>query len=637
MTTDMTALDHADLAAREAEPGVLAAVLAHLTGDLRWAHDARLAEFAQARSATGDGRYAGARSFLADAAAALRDLPSAVGGQSRNVDDAVLLEIARAAFRSDLEAGDVARLRHHLWPHESWAAIEPADAARSGLRVTIIGAGMSGLGLAFNLAAAGVDYTILERRDSVGGVWFDSRYPDCGVDTQAFQYAYELAPNAGWSRYDAKRDEILQYIERTAEKAGVTANTRFGAEVSTATWDDHSETWSLEVTQDGREEVLETDVLVSAVGALNRPKIPQIPGLDEFGGPVFHTAEWDVDVSLAGKRVALIGNGSSGTQVGKAIAEVAGSLTAFQRTPHWIRPRGPAEIGTVGEGKRWLVQNVPTYLGWYRFYLNFVLGDGEHPKMIRTRTADGLVPSESNHQVRAELTEYIKARLGDRHDLIEKLTPRYAPYGKRLVIDNGWYDTLTQPHVSLVTDPIDRITESGIVTDDGAHHEVDVIILATGFHGTRYFWPLEIVGKSGQSLAEAHGGPENLRAYLGVVMPGYPNFFALQGPNSSVGHAGGVTFMSECQSRYILGCLQLMIEHRLSSIEVRQDVTDEYNADMDAVLEQMVWSEDGLDSRYHNAEGRIVMNHPWTIGRFWDLTRTASPSQFLARDDSVQD
>lgn len=619
--------DIADRAAREAEPGVLAAVLAQLTGDLRWVNDPRLVGLRRCRSQP---ETAPAASYLAEAAEAMREFVGAEAVGASDPDDATLLAIAQAALSSDLTEADVPRLRHHLRPHTSWPAIDAAEAARRGLTVTIVGAGMSGLGLAVNLAAAGIDYTILERRDGIGGVWFDNRYPACGVDVQAFQYAHELAPYAGWSRYDAKRDEILEYLQRSADKAGVLANVQFGVEVTAATWDRRRECWSLAVTRNGREELLETDVLVAAVGSLNRPKIPDIPGLEDFAGTSFHTAEWDTGVDLKGKRVALVGNGSSGTQVGPAVAEVAESLIAFQRSPHWILPRGGiAEVGPVGDGKRWLVEHLPYYLGWYRFYLNFVLGDSQHTKLLRTPTTDGFEPSEGNQQLHADLTDYLRSQLAGREDLIEKLTPRYAPGGKRLVIDSGWYATLTRSNVHLVTDGIERITDTGIVTEDGARHNVDVIVFATGFHGTRFFWPMEITGRSGKSLEDTHGGADNIRAYLGVAMPGYPNFFSLQGPNSSIGHPGGVTFMSECQSRFILGCLKNMIEEDLRTVEIRQDVSDHYNAEMDAALEHMVWSEDGLDSRYHNAAGRIVMNHPWTIARFWELTRTVCASDFL--------
>jgi 4-hydroxyacetophenone monooxygenase len=605
-------------ASREADPGVLGAVLAQLTGDLRWATDGRLVAL---RHGHGDGGY------LDEAADALTEVCRA-GTVPADPGDDRLLEIARSALDPALGPEDVPTLRHHLWPRESRPVIDPADAARAGLHVTIIGAGMSGLGLAFALAETGIEYTVLERRAGLGGVWLDNDYPDAGVDTQAFQYAFESMPHADWSRFDAKRDEILAYIRSAAEKTGVLDRIEFGTEVSQARWT--GDRWQVRTTRGGTTTEVGTDVVVSAVGALNRPKIPRIPGLDGFDGPVFHTAEWDPGTDLTGLRVALVGNGSSGTQVGRAIADRAGRLIAFQRTPHWIRPRNPREAGPVGDGKRWLVGHLPHYLGWYRFRMNIVTGDGEHPTMVRAADAAGrLVPNGRNHGVRAELERYLRERLAGRPDLIEALTPGYPPYGKRLVIDNGWYDTLTRPHVDLVTDGIAQVVPDGVVTVDGRHHAVDAIVFATGFHGTRYFWPMEILGRSGRPLVEEHGGPENIRAHLGVAMPGYPNLFALQGPNSSVGHGGGVTFMSECQGRFVLGCLKIMIERGARTLEIRRAVADRYNAEMDAALEQMVWSSEGLDSRYHNAEGRIVMNHPWTIGRFWELTRTVRPDDLL--------
>ncbi|UZG60222.1 flavin-containing monooxygenase [Rhodococcus opacus] len=616
-------------AAQEAEPGVLAAVLTQLTGDLSWADDPRLATVRERGGEGWDSLPADCQRYLADASDALRRFFAG----NRHValsdpDDATLLEIARRCIAEEITLSDVAKLRHHLFPESLRVPIDSDAVAAAGICVTIVGAGLSGLSLAFELERVGIDYTILEKEGELGGVWLDNIYPDCGVDTPAFQYAFDAMPNFGWSRFDAKRDEVLAYLTDAATKAGVLDRIQFGVDVGKAVYDERVRGWSLEVTRQGEPATVQTDVLVAAVGSLNRPKIPEIPGLDEFSGIAVHTARWSSDIDLAGKRVALVGNGSSGTQLGRAIASEAERLIAFQRSPHWIRPRGRSVTGPVGEGKRWLLESVPNYYGWYRFFLDYVMGDRDHPRMVRQETAEGLVPSPSNDRVRQELTDYIREQVKGREDLIEKLTPQYAPYGKRLVIDNGWYDTLTRPNVELVTSGIERVDQDGIVTEDGVHHQLDAIIFATGFHGTRYFWPLEIVGTSGLTLAQTHGGAEDLRAYLGTAMPGYPNFFALQGPNSTIGHGGGATFISECQGRLIMSCLKGMIEEGLEAIDIRQDVADQYNSKMDAQLDRMVWSESGLDSRFKNPAGRIVSTHPWTLRQFWELTSSVQLDAF---------
>lgn len=615
--------------AEQAEPGVLAAVLCQLTGDFSWSEDPRLTVLRERRSDDRGQLPVECRDYMSTAAAAIIDfVDTDTAVACSNPDEQTLLRISQRCIAEELTLPDVAKLRHNLFPEKYRVQIDPAAVEGAGLSVTIIGAGISGLSLAFELERLGIDYKILEKRSELGGVWLDNIYPDCGVDTPAFQYAFEAVPNFGWTRFDAKRDEILAYLVDSAKKAGVFDKIEFGVDVDRATYDAGSHCWNLDVIRGGSAMTMVTDVLVAAVGSLNRPKTPVIPGLQEFMGLTLHTARWTPELDVRGKRVALIGNGSSGTQIGRAVSSVADKLIAFQRSPHWIKPRGRAETGLVGEGKRWLLENVPFYYGWYRFFLDFVVGDRDHPRMVRVDTPAGLVPSPSNDRVREELTAYIRAQVNGRRDLMEKLTPQYAPYGKRLVIDNGWYETLTRSNVELVTSGIERIDEDGIITDDGVHHDADVIIFATGFYGTRYFWPLEIIGAAGHTLAETPGGPENLRAYLGTVMTGYPNFFALQGPNSSIGHGGGATFISECQGRLILCCLKGMIENGLASIDLRHEVSDEYNHKLDTQLERMVWAEAGLESRFKNPAGRIVSTHPWTLRQFWEWTKSIPLSDF---------
>lgn len=624
-------------ATTQAEPGVLAAVLCQVTGDLSWSTDPRLVTLRARRDEDRESLPEECKAYLAEAGETLRrffDNGAAVAIPTP--DDATLLDIARRCIADEITVSDVAKLRHNLFPEASRITIDSHMIAKSGLHVVIIGAGISGLSLAFELQRLGIDYTILEKLDELGGIWLDNIYPDCGVDTPAFQYAFEAMPNFGWTRFDAKRDEILAYLVDSAKKSGVFGRIQFGVDVRSATYNADAHGWTLDVTRDGQVGTIDTEVLVAAVGSLNRYKIPEIAGLHEFNGTTLHTARWAPDLDVRGKRVALVGNGSSGTQIGRAVSTVADKLIAFQRSPHWIKPRGRAETGPVGAGKRWLLENTPFYYGWYRFFLDFVLGDKDHPRMVRLQTPHGLVPSPSNERVREELTAYIREQVNGRPDLIEKLTPRYTPYTKRLVIDNGWYETLTRPNVELVTSGIERIDADGIITNDGMHHDVDIIIFATGFYGTRYFWPLEIIGTSGRTLAETHGGSENLRAYLGTVMAGYPNFFALQGPNTSIGHGGGATFMSECQGRLILSCLKGMIENELASIDLRAEVSDEYNAKMDAQLERMVWSEAGVDSRFKNHAGRIVSTHPWTLRQFWEWTQSVPLSDFNLQHRAVE-
>ncbi|GGJ22051.1 flavin-containing monooxygenase [Paenarthrobacter histidinolovorans] len=617
-------------AARASEPTVLAAALSQITGDMKWAEDARLCGLRRWSAGQQQHIDEDGQAFLDEAGAELERLASN-GFKTTNVinDPQALLHIARTAIDERLDGSFTAKLEHHLNPELCKVTFDPAAVKRRNLKVTIVGAGMSGLGLAFSLAEAGIDFEILEMSQELGGIWFDNTYPECGVDTQAFQYAWDVEPNLDWTRYDVKRDEILQYIRDSAFKRGVMDRIQFGVKVGMGTWDAEKSQWLLDITRDGAADTMSTDVLVVAVGSLNQPKIPDLPGSDIYGGETFHTARWRDDLQLEGKRVAILGSGSSGVQVTRTVAQVAEELFIFIRSPHWMRPRKPTEIGEVSDGKRWLLRNLPNYLAWYRFYLDFVLGDREHRRMILQETPEGLKPSPENDAVRDELTAYIRRELGDREDLIEKVTPNYPPYSKRLVVDNGWYNALTKPNVALVNDQIVGLDETGILTADGNHYAVDVIGYATGFHGTRYFWPLDLVSAKGKKLAETFGSDDDLRAYLGTAMADYPNLFALQGPNTAIGHGGGATFMSEGQGRFILSCLKTLIEEDKRSIEVKPEVVQDYNEAIDERLNRMVWTEPGLVSRFRNSTGRVITNHPWTLLEFWERTRSPQMDDFI--------
>ncbi|WP_416416403.1 flavin-containing monooxygenase [Paenarthrobacter aromaticivorans] len=617
-------------AARASEPTVLAAALSQITGDMKWAEDARLCGLRRWSAGQQQHIDSDGQAFLDEAGAELERLASN-GFRDTNVvnDPQALLHIARTAIDERLDGSFTAKLEHHLNPERCKVTFDPAAVKRRNLKVTIVGAGMSGLGLAFSLAEAGIDFEILEMSQELGGIWFDNTYPECGVDTQAFQYAWDVEPNLDWTRYDVKRDEILQYIRDSAFKRGVMDRIQFGVKVETGTWNAEKSQWQLDITRDGVADSMSTDVLVVAVGSLNQPKIPDLPGSDTYRGETFHTARWRDDLQLEGKRVAILGSGSSGVQVTRTVAQVAEELFIFIRSPHWMRPRKPTEIGEVTDGKRWLLRNLPNYLAWYRFYLDFVLGDREHRRMILQETPEGLKPSPENDAVREELTAYIRRELGDREDLIEMVTPNYPPYSKRLVVDNGWYNALTKPNVTLVNDQIVGLDETGILTADGNHYTVDVIGFATGFHGTRYFWPLDLISAKGKKLAETFGSDDDLRAYLGTAMADYPNLFALQGPNTAIGHGGGATFMSEGQGRFILACLKTLIEEDKRSIEVKPEVVQEYNQAIDERLNRMVWTEPGLVSRFRNSTGRVITNHPWTLLEFWERTRSPKMDEFI--------
>src|SRR5579872_4011035 len=496
--------------------------------------------------------------------------------------------------------------------------------------VLIIGAGFSGIGMAVMLKAAGIPYTIIEKNPDVGGTWLENRYPGCGVDTPCHFYSYSFEPNPEWSSFFAKRDEILQYAFHCADKYGIRDAIRFNEEVIDARYDEASSVWRVHTRSgDGNEHSYVANVFVSAVGALNRRQIPNIAGLADFAGPQFHTAEWRSDVDLKGKRVAMIGTGASGMQTGPSIAPDVGQLNIFQRSPHWAI-RHPLYHAGVTDEVKWIIKHVPYYVSWFRFQLFWSASDGFHRTlhMDPAWSMPDISLNADNHKMREELIAYIEGRIGDRTDLLAKTVPPYPPFGKRMLRDNHWYDMLKRPNVDLVTDRIDHVERDAIVTKDGKRYPTDVIVLATGFEARRFLGPIEVYGRGGQRLRDVWG-EEDARAYLGITVPDYPNFFIIFGPQTNLGHGGSAIFHSECQIRYAMEGIREMIEAEAKSIECRKAPFDAYNIKIDAALAKMVWSHKGMSNWYKNSKGRVATNSPWRLVDYRNMTEHIDPADYI--------
>jgi 4-hydroxyacetophenone monooxygenase len=496
--------------------------------------------------------------------------------------------------------------------------------------VLIVGAGFSGIGMAIMLKAAGIPYTIIEKNADVGGTWLENRYPGCGVDTPCHFYSYSFEPNPEWSSFFAKRDEILQYAFSCADKYGIRDAIRFNEEVVDARYDEANSLWRVHTrSSDGKEHSYIANVFIAAVGALNRPQIPNITGLSDFAGPKFHTAEWRTDVDLKGKRVAMIGTGASGMQTGPSIAPDVAQLNIFQRSPHWAI-RHPLYHASVSDDVKWVIKHVPYYVSWFRFQLFWSASDGFHRtlQMDPNWQMPDISLNSDNHKMREELIAYIKGRLGDRTDLLAKTVPPYPPFGKRMLRDNNWYDMLKRPNVELVTDKIDHVERDAIVTTDGKRYATDVIVLATGFEARRFLGPIEVLGRGGQRLRDVWG-EEDARAYLGITVPDYPNFFILFGPQTNLGHGGSAIFHSECQIRYAMEGIREMIEAGAKSIECRKAPFDAYNVKVDAALAKMVWSHRGMTNWYKNSKGRVATNSPWRLVDYRNMTEHIDPADYI--------
>jgi cation diffusion facilitator CzcD-associated flavoprotein CzcO len=476
--------------------------------------------------------------------------------------------------------------------------------SEGGPRIAIIGSGFAGLCLAMRLSRAGFRrFTLFEKSDRLGGTWRDNTYPGAACDSPSMAYCFSFEQKTDWSRKWAPQPEILAYMEHCAEKYGLQPHIRFDSEVATAHFDADAGVWNLRTTS-GEEHTAE--ILVSCVGQLNRPHVPEIPGLEGFAGPCFHSARWDHDVDLRGKKVAVIGNAASAIQFIPRVAEQAAELRIFQRSANWMIPKFDREF-TDAEKRRftrhpWLARLYRWWL-WFSFELRW-------PVFRRNR----FLGSRIERMALSDMQEHVTDP-----ELRKALVPDYPIGGKRILISDDYYAALARPDVKVVTTGVDRVDEHGVFDRDGTHHAADVLILATGFESTSFLVPMKIAGLDSRSLeAEWKDGA---RAYLGITVAGFPNFFMMYGPNTNLGH-NSILFMLECQTRYILDCIRAIENRDLAWISPRQDVMDAYNEDIQRELERTVWAQTGK-SWYKTEDGKITNNWSGTTTRYWWKTRKA--------------
>jgi 4-hydroxyacetophenone monooxygenase len=516
-----------------------------------------------------------------------------------------------------------------------WDAPELKAAARR-LNVLVIGAGMSGILAGIRLSQAGVAFEIIEKNADVGGTWLENTYPGCRVDSSNHMYSYSFEPNHGWPQHFSPQPVLLDYFKGVAGRYGLHKHIRFETEVTEAAFDEARSVWKVSLRhKDGRVEQVEANAVITAVGQLNRPRLPDIEGRDRFKGSSFHSAQWRADVDLTGKRVAVIGTGASAFQLVPEIVGKVKSLAVFQRTPPWIFPTAHYH-DDVPAGMRWLMETIPFYAKWYRFYLFWMATDGLLAAVRADPDWDG--PPDTIGAMNAMAREMIVAALteqvGDDPELLDKVIPKYPLGGKRALLDNGvWIKALKEDHVDVVTDPITRITETGVVTQDGTVHAVDVIIYATGFTANRFLSPMKIIGRKGAVLHEKWAGDP--RAYLGMTVPDFPNFFMIYGPNTNIVVNGSIIFFSECSVRYIIGCLKILAETGAKALEVRPDVHDAFNEKVDAGNRLMAWGSPRVTSWYKNEAGRVTQNWPFALVDYWSATLAPDPADFVLEKDKA--
>ncbi len=485
--------------------------------------------------------------------------------------------------------------------------------AGDGPAIVIIGSGFAGLCMAIRLKQAGYhDFVILEKKDDLGGTWRDNTYPGCACDVPSHLYSFSFELNPGWSRMFAPQEEIWEYLRRCVRRYGISAHIRFGCRVERMEWDDASGRWHI-TTAAG--EAYTARAIVSGIGALHLPSVPEIPGAGQFAGPAFHSAHWDRSCSLAGKRVAVIGTGASAIQFIPEIAKQAAQVHVFQRTPPWIHPRPDFEIPPAA---RAVFAAAPPVMRAFR--------DGIY-WLLEIRAAGFAVHPQLLAPLRRIAEHHIARQVSD-PELREKVTPDYTIGCKRILLSSNYYPALARPNVNLVTQPIARITDCGLTCEDGSTYDADVIIYGTGFKTVEALTELNVAGRDGVKLQDAWRG--GVEAYYGITVAGFPNLFLLLGPNTGLGH-NSVIFMIESQVQHVLSCLRLLARQGGNTVEVTASAQRRFNHQIQRRLGRAVWSQGGCTSWYLDAQGVNRALWPGFSFEYWARSRRARRADYLIR------
>lgn len=489
-------------------------------------------------------------------------------------------------------------------------------------QVAVIGTGMSGIAAMYRLKQAGVRFVAFEKHPEVGGTWWANTYPGVRLDTPTFGYSFSFAQRADWPDAYAEGAEIESYAVEIVDRAKLREHIEFDTEVVSMTWDEASATWEVVIRRDGVEQCRRFHAVVAATGQLEKPNIPRIPGQDGFGGVQMHSARWNHDVDLAGKRVAVVGTGASAYQIVPSIIDRVAHLDVFQRSGPWTVP-APNYHDPTPSALAWLSEHVPHYGQWFRFQAFWGARTGRlhtvkvDPEWDRTDSV-----SATNLRVREALTAILREQWADRPDMLDVVVPAYPPGGKRMLRDNGvWARALHREHAELVTSPIERFTADGIVTVDGEQHPVDVVIYATGFKASDYLDPIVVTGPTGQTLGEHWNG--DATAWAGICVPGFPSLFLIQGPNTNYVVHGQFHFMIECGVEFTTEAIHELLRRKAASLEVKQETLDRFLAWIDRGNAEHAWGQPQVRTWYKNSRGRVSQVWPYSHLEYSKLTRGA--------------
>ena len=492
-----------------------------------------------------------------------------------------------------------------------------------GFKVLVIGAGLTGLLASIELERAGYDHVLIEKNEEVGGTWWKNRYPGVGVDTPSHFYSYSFEISAEWNHYHPHGADMREYFCSVADKYDLRRHIRFSTRVVSLAFDEKDAVWdvSVENLKTGAREIIRANAVFNAFGPADRWTLPDIPGIGSFKGIVTHTAGYDESIDLKGKKVAVIGTGASSAQVVATIAGEVSELAVFMRSKHWVI-NNPEITREVSEPVKWALRHIPHYKEWFRFRVFWFAADGLYPNVVKDPSypVDGIAVSALNEGMRQYALAHMKHKLGDRPDLMEKLTPDFPIFSKRVIMDGGWYDALKRPNVTLDDTPIAAVTPTGIRMQNGTEYEFDVVICATGFAAGKLVSDLPIRGRAGHDL-EIDWADEEERAYMGTTIPGYPNYFMSVGPNAGPNHAGGLNVVSEAQVHYLIECLDYMLANGARTIEPTQAAFERHNRRIDEQMKKMIWTHPKSKSYYQNSKGRPVGPWPFRLVDMWDEMR----------------
>jgi 4-hydroxyacetophenone monooxygenase len=523
--------------------------------------------------------------------------------------------------------------RGHVWQEQ-----QPSPERLQQFSVVVIGAGMGGLNAAVQLKHAGIPFTLLEKNSGVGGTWYENRYPGARVDSPSRAYTHIYGVDFELPGAFSEQAVNEKYFNWVADHFDVRKHLEFDTEVTSVIWNDGDAVWEIRAKGPDGARLWRANAVISAVGFLSRPNAPDIEGLDEFAGSTFHTARWPEGVDLAGKQVAVVGTGCTGYQLVPELAKSTGHIYVFQRTASWCFAV-PGYLASFPPQVSWLDRNMPFHTNFMRFRSSWIFAPDVILRAFEIDPAfdDPHTRSELNHRLREGRVEFLRKKFVDRPELVDKMLPTAPPMSSRPVLiddKDSIYDALLRPDVTLVTDPIRRITPTAIEVDGDGIYPVDAIVLATGFKANDFLWPMEVRGRDGTRVEELWE-KDGARAYLGTMLPGFPNFFMLYGPNTNTTGGLGIVDVEEMVTRFILGCLARLITDENRSVEVTLDAYRRYNDELDRAEATKMYTDPRAQNYYKNEHGRSAGNLPFDIRKMWRWLRDPADARANAARQSA--